>query len=158
MSAGKGRGRRGREAVVAAAAIVSVVALVVAGAGYAVRTLARNQTPDAWPIPGERGEHIVVEVLNGTDLPGLARAATLALRRHGIDVVYFGSADGASLDSTRILVRRGGGSNDWRRAAAVAALLGVPEERIGVALDSLRLLDVSVLLGRDAAARLDLDP
>lgn len=107
----------------------------------------------AYPIPGERGPHIVVEVLNASGRPGLARAGALALRRAGIDVVYFGNAGaGAPLDSTRIVVRRGPADVGERVRAALK--LG----RVSVDTDSSRLLDVSVLLGRDFTPRLEFHP
>ena len=97
------------------------------------------------PIPGEEIT-IAVEVLNGTLVDGLARAVTGQLRRAGIDVVYFGSASENDLDSTVILVRRG----DSTVATSIREVLGVG--RIVVEPDSLRLLDITLLLGRDLAA------
>ena len=60
----------------------------------------------AFPIPGDG---IAVEVLNASGRDGLARKGTRVLRRAGIDVVYYGNAPAGvgTLDSTRILVRRG---------------------------------------------------
>ncbi len=99
-------------------------------------------------VPGETGERITVELLNATIQPGLARSGTRALRQAGIDVVYFGNAaDTTMLDSTRIVVRRG----DSDKAKSVQRALGTG--RVVVELDSTRLLDVSVFLGRDFAAR-----
>ena len=88
-----------------------------------------------------------VEVLNGSGVPGVAAEATELLRASGLDVVYFGNASESGLDSTRIIVRRGSQSAGER----VRAALGVG--RVEVDLDSARLLDVSVLLGADFAAR-----
>jgi hypothetical protein len=107
----------------------------------------------AHPIPGDRGPTITVEVLNASGRAGDARAGTRVLRRAGIDVVYFGNAAEGSLDSTRIIVRRG----ERRVGERVRAALGVGT--VEVKLDSARLLDASVLLGADfaAAARATLD-
>lgn len=98
-------------------------------------------------IPGDRGRAIMVEVLNASGGAGEARVATRELRAAGIDVVYFGNTPTASntLDSTRIIVRRG--SRD--AAERVRAALG--QGLIVVDLDSAKLLDVSVLLGADFA-------
>ena len=106
----------------------------------------------AYPIPGERATRIQVEVLNASGRPGAARGGALVLRRAGIDVVYFGNADGEALDSTRILVRRG--SVDVGTRIRAALRLG----RISVVPDSTRLLDVTVLLGRDFTAPFDFHP
>lgn len=107
------------------------------------------------PIPGERGPAITVEVLNANGRAGDARVGTRLLRRAGIDVVYFGNADESTLDSTRIIVRRGSANVGER----VRAALG--QGRVMIQLDSARLLDVSVLLGADfspARSRLDFHP
>ena len=98
-------------------------------------------------IPGDRSAAITVEVLNASGRIGGARVGTRLLRQAGIDVVYFGNASESGLDSTRIIVRRGSQSAGER----VRAALGVG--RVEVDLDSARLLDVSVLLGADFAAR-----
>lgn len=97
------------------------------------------------PIPGDRGSAITVEVLNANGRSGDARVGTRLLRREGIDVVYFGNADTSTLDSTRIIVRRGSA----KVGEQVRAALGFG--RVEIALDSSRLLDVSVLLGADFA-------
>jgi hypothetical protein len=99
----------------------------------------------AYSIPSP--EHrIVVEVLNGTTRSGVARAATRMLRRRGIDVVYFGNAERAA-DSTRVIVRRG----DPDRGRLVRLALGAG--RIVVEPDTLRRVDVSVVLGEDFRVR-----
>ncbi|HEY7481945.1 MAG TPA: LytR C-terminal domain-containing protein [Gemmatimonadales bacterium] len=99
----------------------------------------------AYSIPSP--EHrIVVEVLNGTTRSGVARAATRMLRRRGIDVVYFGNAERAA-DSTRVIVRRG----DPDRGRQVRLALGAG--RIVVEPDTLRRVDVSVVLGEDFRVR-----
>lgn len=102
----------------------------------------------AVPSPARR---ILVEVLNGSGRPGLARAATRHLRRHGLDVVYFGNSP-ASLESTQIVVRRG----DPARGQAVRQALGVG--RIVAEPDTLRRVDVSVILGGDYRGSGELHP
>jgi hypothetical protein len=113
--------------------------------GIAWWLAASDATPRglAYPLPGERHPY-AVEVLNGTDIDGLARQVTRTLRRQGIDVVYFGSA-GAPADSTTLLIRRG----DSAAARAVRAALGLG--RIVAQPDTNLLLDLTVLLGPDAA-------
>jgi hypothetical protein len=85
---------------------------------------------------------ITAEVLNGSNRPGLARLGTLALRDAGVDVISYGTADQA-IDSTLILVRRG----RIDRGRLIARALGVGVVR--VVIDTLRRVDVSVILGRD---------
>ena len=103
------------------------------------------------PVPGDRVPY-VVEVLNATHIDGLARAVTLRLRREGLDVVGYGTADSVDLDSTLLLVRRG----DSAAGLAVRHALGAG--RVVLQPDPDLLLDVSVLLGRDAAPPLERDP
>ena len=99
--------------------------------------------PKALAIPGEGGDTLTVEVLNGTDVDGLAREVTRRLRRRGIDVVYFGSGDRKDLDVTRIVIRRG----DSTVARSIREALGTG--RVSVDLNPRLLLDASVILGRD---------
>ncbi|HYC34065.1 MAG TPA: LytR C-terminal domain-containing protein [Gemmatimonadales bacterium] len=99
----------------------------------------------AYAVPSPENR-VTVEVLNGTRRAGVARAATRMLRTQGLDVVFFGNADAAA-DSTRIVVRRG----DPGRGRDVRAALGVG--RIVVEPDTLRRVDVSVVIGRDFRPR-----
>jgi LytR cell envelope-related transcriptional attenuator len=118
----------------------ALVSIAVIGCGG-------DGTPDH-PVPGDRGPAITVEVLNANGRAGDARVGTRLLRREGIDVVYFGNAPAVegTIDSTRIIVRRGSAKVGARVRAALG--LGLVE----IDLDSSKLLDVSVLLGADFAA------
>lgn len=126
--------------------IVAPAVLVVLVAGIVLLLRDQPRSATAYPVPGEDGPHIEVEVLNGTRVDGLARETTRLLRRRGIDVVYFGSGAGPDRDSTELVVRRG----DSTTAIRVREILRVgrvvydPDPRLSV--------DVSVLLGHDAAA------
>jgi len=84
----------------------------------------------------------MAEVLNGSNRAGYARLGTLALRDAGIDVVSYGTAE-VLTDTTLILVRRGRAD----RGRLVARALGVGTVR--VAIDTLRRVDVTVILGKD---------
>jgi hypothetical protein len=95
----------------------------------------------AFDIPSAE-RRIVVEVLNGSGKAGLARLGTRRLRRMGLDVVYFGNADGP-VDTTLVILRRG----DPGQAERVRAALGAGQ--VAVQRDTLRRVDVSVLLGAD---------
>ncbi len=103
------------------------------------------------PIPGE-GDEIEVEVLNATQIDGLARAMTLQLRRAGIDVVFFGTAREAPLDSTLILMRRG----DTTLGVRIRKALGAG--KIVLQPDASLLLDASVLLGLDLISSRGIQP
>lgn len=133
------RHRAVRRALLLGAGIGLVSAVV------AVVLLRPGADPTSWPVPGE-GEHagLQVEVLNGSGVSGLARAVTTRLRRAGVDVVSFGTA-AAERDTTVLLVRRG----DPARSDAVRRVLGLGQ--VVVESDPGLLVDVSVILGRDAA-------
>jgi hypothetical protein len=97
------------------------------------------------------GPRLVVEVLNGTGIRGLARTGTRLLRERGMDVVGYGNAE-AEVESTRVLVRRG----NVEQGVRVVRALGVG--RAELALDSLRRVDVTVVLGRDYPVPADIRP
>lgn len=121
------------------------------GLGAGVRLLVPPPPPaprtHAYPIPSP--EHrTTVEVLNGTRRSGVARAATRMLRRRGLDVVFYGNA-AAQVESTRVIVRRGdpGKARDVRQAIGAGRVLVEP--------DTLRRVDVSVILGPDFRPRVE---
>lgn len=120
-----------------------VVVVGVAAAAWFVA--GRIRAPEQTVIPGDGAHPVVVEVLNGTDVDGLAREVARRLRRQGIDVVYFGSGNRTDLDSTRIMIRRG----DTTVARPIREALGLG--RVASELDPSLLLDASVIVGRDLA-------
>lgn len=128
--------------------LVAVVAIVVAAAAGTFLWLRRDRDPNvgiasAPAVLSNEAERVRVEVLNTTDVRGLARRATFALRAAGFDVVRFGSDDGGPRDSTLVLDRSG--HREW--AERVARALG--GARVESRPDSSRFLDVTVLLGAD---------
>jgi hypothetical protein len=127
------------------------VGLAVALAALAWLVASRQADRPRFPVPGE-GLPIKVEVLNAVGVDGLARDATLRLRERGVDVVFFGNAGMDTLSLTRVVARRG----DTTVARSVQEALG-----IGVVSnedDPRLLLDVTVLLGRDALGPLGRRP
>ena len=119
--------------------------MLAASAGWLAR---RDSGTAASPvIPGEEGgERVTVEVLNGTTIDGLARQMTRRLRRKGLDVVFFGTAPTAERESTVVIARRGDtmAARRVRQALGVGSVTNEPQAQL--------LLDVTVVLGRDAAA------
>lgn len=91
-----------------------------------------------------RDDRIRVEVLNATQVSGLARRVTEQLRDNGFDVVYYGNAGGSlRRDSTTILDRAG-------KPAAVAELANYLEmERVETAIDTSLYLEATLILGSD---------
>ena len=130
-------------------ALVAGGLFVAGAAGFLLRPKREPHVASA-AVPIPRGR-IMVEVLNGTRRQGAARAATRLLRRKGLDVVFLGNADSLS-PMTQVLVRRG----DPNRARYVAASLG--SGKVGVEIDTLRRVDVSVILGDDFRPKTEFHP
>src|SRR5688572_30365015 len=122
------------------------IVVVAFGVSF-VLGLGDDATPASLPgvervVPGlESGRR--VEVLNAAGRSGMARTATDKLRAAGYDVVYFGNA-GNRTDSLSIVLDRVGKPD---LARAVASQLGIT--RVETAIDSTRLVEVSVVLGVD---------
>jgi LytR cell envelope-related transcriptional attenuator len=126
------------------------VVLLIVGGVLLLRPRAAAPTAAA-PAPSRPAERVIVEVLNGTRRQGAARAATRLLRSQGFDVVFLGNADSLS-PQTRVLVRRG----DSAKAKYVSAALG--GGAVGIDIDTLRRVDVSVILGDDFQPKQALHP
>ena len=94
---------------------------------------------DSLVIPDSR---VRVQVLNGSDQPGLARLATERLRAAGYDVVSLGNAR-TSAASSLVLDRVGNRAH----ADSVARALGIT--RVETRRDTSLYLEVTVILGPD---------
>ena len=138
------------------AALVACGLLVAALVyGFATRTMtprtvptraaAADTTGDARAAAAARAR-ITVQVLNGTDVNGLAARTRTLLKRRGFDVLEVGSTRAA--DTTTVTALAG----ERADAEHVAGALGLPPRRILVA-DSADVsetdLTVRVTLGRD---------
>jgi hypothetical protein len=133
-------------------ALIVAGILVCAGAGAVLFQPPRPEpvVSHAYAVPSP-DHRVQVEVVNGSRRPGAARVATRVLRQQGLDVVFFGNAD-RLVDSTQILVRRGDPTN----GRTVRSALGTG--RVVVDPDTLRRVDVSVVLGQDFKPPLELHP
>jgi len=124
--------------------LIALAAIATTAAALALRGRPDRVTAHAFAIPSVE-DRVVVEVLNGTGRPGLARSATRVLRRQGLDVVFFGNWEGDGVvRNTKIVVRRGGDQAAARRVAA-----GLGAGAVVVDVDTLRRVDVTVILGED---------
>jgi hypothetical protein len=86
---------------------------------------------------------IRVEVLNGTDVPGLGARAGNELRKMGFDVVSVGNARD-SVARTVVVERR---DPDMKYARILGGAIGC--KVLTVELDPDRLLEVSLVIGED---------
>lgn len=108
--------------------------------GAAAKGAAEHQVDVVVRVVPE-GVRVKVEVLNGTDVSGLARRGMFAMRDAGFDVVSFGNTKEKS-DTTIVIDRTG--HPDW--AALAAKSLSGPV-RITSEPDDSRYVDLSILLG-----------
>lgn len=95
----------------------------------------------------ETMRNIRVQVLNATSRDGLAMRVTDFLRKKGLDVIEFGNAN-TQFSKTIILDRA---DIHMENAKVVRAVLG--QGRIDYQQDSLLLLHVTVILGKDYKER-----
>lgn len=145
---GRPRRRMGRWVLIA-------VLLAAFGVGASVWWRARVRTADALragddgALPSDSAarapanERIVVRVVNGSQRRGLARKATFVLRDFGYDVVDYDGQGGPPLASTEIVVHTG------RADAAERVKRALGAGTITTRADSLRYVDLTVVLGRD---------
>ena len=86
---------------------------------------------------------IRVEVLNGTDVPDLARRLTYVMRRDSFDVLIYGNSK-TKLDKTVVVERR---DYSMRYSSHVAKWYGIKYKTIEIDPD--HIIDVSVVIGAD---------
>lgn len=128
--------------------ILAVVGVVVVVALAWRSTRASGSSTD---LPVERewkpiGRVVTVEVFNGGGTPGAARDAALKLRRARLDVVNWGNAPAALVDTStevvRVLVRRGDTTGVGRVGEALGAIEVIDRP------DPRRLVDLTVVVPR----------
>ncbi len=141
---------KSRRKWITAGAVLAVVGIGAFLASYSVNSSRGSGTNDndialfsdstARPPAGVR---VTVRVVNGTDIRGLARRATLYLRDFGYDVVEYDSRREDPDDSTRIFMH----TANTRWAEGLKRALGTGS--IAADADSSHLVDLTVVLGRD---------
>lgn len=149
-AAGGGR----RRAIVGG--VVSIVVLGAFGGWYQFGRKRTAALPQIAPAKTEapavvadtfarapNGVRVRVRVMNGTDVRGLARRATLLLRDLGYDVVDFDGDAKARRERTVILSHTDHANWAQRLQRAMAA------SAIEVSTDSAHYVDLTVLLGSD---------
>ncbi|HYW32651.1 MAG TPA: LytR C-terminal domain-containing protein [Gemmatimonas sp.] len=141
---------RGNRSGWIALALMLLVIIVSAGAWWqrSTATPGVGEVRATVPVtdPSARapeGERIRVRVINGTRTRGLARRATLLLRDFGYDVVDFDTDTRRNPEQSVIEVHTG----KTEIADRVKRILGTGD--ISTVLDSLRYVDLTVVVGRD---------
>ena len=113
-----------------------------------VRLLAPRVDPRREANPAHLvGDIIQLEVRNGCGVDGVAARTTRYLRRHGFDVVEMGDYTSFDVPYSLVIDRVG----DLEAARKVAAVLGIPEERVRQQIQPDLFLDASVIIGKDYA-------
>ena len=88
-------------------------------------------------------ESIKVRILNGSDIPGLARKMRNVLTKEGLAVVEFGTSPYSIIDKTVIINQKG----NLNSALRVSSILGI--DAMYHIVDSSQLADVLVIAGKD---------
>lgn len=91
------------------------------------------------------GEHIQLNVLNGSGAANVARTFTDFLRARKFDVVEMSNFKTSSVEHTYIIDKVG----DSSASNKVAYALGISPSRIMVAPDSEAFVDAAVVIGKD---------
>ncbi len=113
-------------------------------------TIKQTQETLASQEPGAAEDlNIVLEILNGTTVTGLARRAANVFQSFGYEVVSVGNAESQDYQKTVVLDRRGR-PEAARRAAELIRCATVRSEPPGAAEAS---VDVTVVLGKDFDGR-----
>ena len=96
-----------------------------------------------------RDENIVIrlEILNGTDVTGLARRTAELYRSYGFDVVAVGNAQSGNVENTLVVDRVGNDIFARRTADIIRAPL------VDTDLDPQAAVDVTIILGKDFDGR-----
>ena len=128
---------------------LGILVILVLAMGYGlVRRVFIHPPVDA-RIENEKGvsdteEVIQLQILNGTNIIGIARQTTDYLRRRGFDVVVTENYAHQTEHSFIVQLRR-----DTLSPKKLAYALGLQDKDIRRELDSTLMLDCSVVLGND---------
>ena len=110
------------------------------------KTLESNASSQA---AGAEGSNVTVEVLNGTNVPGLAARAREVFLSYDLDVAQPGNADGEGYEYTVVIDQAGVIEN----ARGVAAIINCTRIQARTDEGAGRTADVTVILGRDFDGR-----
>jgi len=126
--------------------IVVIILAAVLIYAFSQRVSAPRPDPERLENPGNLlGEIIQVEVMNGTNVSGLANQITDHLQRMGFDVVETGNHSAQTVEKTVIMDRIG----NMDAAEQVALALGLAPERISEELKPEYFIDATIIVGAD---------
>ena len=113
---------------------------IVQNPNKVVLTQVDEFTPANVPYQG-----IVIEVLNGCGIPGIAQKFTNFLRAEGFDVIYTGNADRMDYGSTLLIER----VDSQEKSSEVNRALQLNPQAVIQKLDLSLQVDLTLILGRD---------
>jgi hypothetical protein len=87
---------------------------------------------------------VIIEVLNGCGVPGVAQQFTNYLRQEGFDVIYTGNADRNDYSGTILVARTNNNA-----ITSVNTVMMLEQERLLTRIDSSVQADVSLIIGKD---------
>lgn len=94
---------------------------------------------------GNKGELITVEVLNGAGIPNASAMIADYLRGPGIDILQTGNYETFDITETMVVNLSG----NYQKAKIISAKLGLDSLRIVTITNPSRLLDISIIAGKD---------
>lgn len=136
-----------RRSLVQNAALV-VLALIVAGLGYALVRRHLLQPPVETGRPGAAAGIIQIDVLNGCGAAGAAQDVTAYLRARGFDVVEIRNYKTFDVATSLVIDRVG----DTGAAERVAYALGIARNNVIQQINPDYYVDVTVVVGKDHAS------
>jgi hypothetical protein len=103
------------------------------------------KSPDEFEEENPTGSIIQVEVLNGTNVRGLAEKVTNYLRSKNVDVVQQGNHKRSDVLQSYIIDRTGNQNN----AKKLARILGINYDKIRTEVNHDFFLDLTIVIGAD---------
>ena len=119
--------------------IVSFMVLVIFGFSAFKAHKKRQREREKYTL----NKKIRVEILNGTNVPDLARRLTYVMRRDSFDVLIYGTSR-TKLPKTVVVERN---DSSMKYANHVASWYGIKEKTIEIDTD--HIIDVSIVIGAD---------
>lgn len=117
--------------------------LLVAALGFAFYSVGKRFAPKKTARPVDRGS-IRIQVLNGSGMDRQGKRAATVLRSFGFDVWEIKDAT-QLFDKTAIYEHSDQGCRNGREVARALRF----RDKVGLELDSLLFLDVTVIIGKD---------
>ncbi|MCC6549579.1 MAG: LytR C-terminal domain-containing protein [Ignavibacteriaceae bacterium] len=104
-----------------------------------------EESRGAVKVQENKGDVITVEVLNGSGIPNASAMIADYLRGPGIDILQTGNYETFDIDETMVIDLSG----NYHKAKIISSKLGLDSLRIVTITNPSRLLDISIIAGKD---------